>query len=108
MKQNLFDVSAIKDFNEEVMGQLVVGQKFRLQRIVSSGQSTPENHWYDQDDDEWVVLLSGSAEILFQENEEVVELVVGDYLHIKAHQKHRVTRTDPDQTTIWLALHFHP
>ena len=108
MKQSLFDVSTIQDFDAEVIQQLASGRDFRLQRIVSAGQSTPDGQWYDQDQDEWVLLLSGSAEILFQEDETVVELEAGDYLHIKAHQKHRVSKTDPIQKTVWLALHFTP
>ena len=106
MTGNLFDVSAIESFDFEFFETLLEGRAFQLKRIVSSGQITPVDQWYDQDDDEWVVLLSGSAQILFQENQTVVELAVGDYLHIAAHQKHRVTRTD--QNTIWLALHFTP
>jgi cupin 2 domain-containing protein len=31
----------------------------RLERIVSTGQTTPDGDWYDQTADEWVVLLRG-------------------------------------------------
>ncbi|GAB1485907.1 hypothetical protein MASR2M79_09540 [Aminivibrio sp.] len=34
---------------------------FRVERIVSSGFSSPPSFWYDQGEDEWVVLLSGEG-----------------------------------------------
>jgi cupin 2 domain-containing protein len=76
-----------------------------LERIVSTGQATPPDQWYDQDRDEWVLLLAGSAILRFDPGE-TVQLQPGDYLHIPAHRRHRVERTDSEQPTVWLALHF--
>lgn len=78
----------------------------RLERIVSSGQSTPAGEWYDQDKDEWVVLIKGSAGLSFEDRENTVVMKPGDYIHIPAHKRHRVEWTDPSQKTIWLALHY--
>jgi cupin 2 domain-containing protein len=33
----------------------------RIERIVSTGQSTPEDQTYKQESDEWVLLLTGAA-----------------------------------------------
>lgn len=106
MKRNLLDVSWIEDFDDEVIETLAVGNSFQLKRIVSSGQTTPEGEWYDQPQDEWVVLLSGSARILFQGLGQTVELQLGDFVNIRAHQKHRVVYTDLTEKTVWLALYF--
>ncbi len=84
---------------------LLESRDFRLERIVSCGQPTPPGQWYDQDRDEWVVLLAGSAGLCY-ENEQPVQLGPGDWLHIPAHRRHRVEWTDPDRPTVWLALHF--
>jgi len=79
---------------------------FKLERIISFGQCTPENEWYDQERDEWVILIKGSATLIFEDQVKEIELKPGDHLLIPAHQKHRVSRTDPDQPSFWLALHF--
>ena len=64
-----------------------------------------ETGWFDQDENEWVIVLTGSASLLF-EGENEIELSAGDYLMIPAHQRHRVLKTDPEQPTIWLAIFF--
>ena len=91
---------------DEISETLLETEGFRLERIVSSGQATPDGEWYDQDADEWVILLSGSAGVSFEGEEEVVVMNAGDYVHIEPHQRHRVEWTDPEQKTVWLALHF--
>lgn len=77
----------------------------RIERIVSNGQSTPEDDPYDQDHDEWVLLLAGSAG-LWLEGEVERTLRPGDQLLIPARCRHRVTWTAADQPTVWLAIHF--
>lgn len=78
----------------------------RIERIVSQGHSTPEGEWYDQERDEWVLLLTGSAGLLFEGEAGPRRLTAGDYLLIPAHCRHRVAWTDPDRQTVWLAVHF--
>ncbi len=75
-------------------------------RIVSTGQATPEGEWLDQDDNEWVLVLSGSAVISFAGDADPKPLRPGDHLHIPAHVRHRVEQTDLKQPTVWLALHY--
>ena len=93
---------------QEVFTQLVQGAAFRLERIVSTGQATPPGEWYDQDDAEWVILLSGAADLLIEGEEQARHLEPGDFLLLPAHCRHRVEATAAGRETVWLALHFSP
>ena len=88
----------------EVSEALVTGQGVRLERIVSLGQASPEGFWYDQDDAEWVMLLSGKARLAIAGEPQEYELGPGDTIFLPAHCRHRVTWTDPEHPTVWLAL----
>lgn len=103
--QSLF-ASVPTGIAEEQFSTLLDTGALHLERIVSTGQSTPMGEWLDQDDNEWVLLLQGRAVIGFADGAEPRTLLPGDYLHIPAHARHRVEMTDPDQPTIWLALHY--
>jgi len=76
----------------------------RIERILSYGHQSPEDYWYDQEQDEWVLLLQGQAKLAFADNS-TLELQAGSYVLIPAHCKHRVEWTPPNITTIWLAIH---
>jgi cupin 2 domain-containing protein len=76
----------------------------RVERIVSRGHVSPAGFWYDQTQDEWVVLLAGAAELSFADGRRV-RLAPGDHVHLPAHERHRVEWTDPAQETVWLAVH---
>ena len=78
----------------------------RIERIVSRGHSSPEQFWYDQDQHELIMLLAGAARLRFDGDETANELKPGDILNIPAHRRHRVEWTDPDQSTVWLAIHY--
>lgn len=78
----------------------------RLERIVSIGHATPSGEWYDQDWDEWVVLLQGQAGLRFADEECERTLDAGDYFWIPAHRRHRVEWTSRQPPAIWLALHL--
>jgi cupin 2 domain-containing protein len=79
---------------------------FRIERIVSTGQATPEGEWYDQAADEWVLLVSGRAGLEIEGEHTERALGPGDYLYLPARCRHRVAWTEPDQPTVWLAIHF--
>ncbi len=103
--KNIF--SGIKNQSpEEIFETIIKTNQFKIERIISSGQSTDKEKWYDQDVDEWVILLKGSACLLFENNKEVI-MNPGDYINIPAHQKHRVEWTDSNEETIWLVVHYH-
>ncbi len=91
---------------DEALEKILQTQQFKIERIISHGHATAEGEWYDQDKDEWVLVLKGNAGLLFEGNDETVAVKTGDYINIPAHQKHRVEWTDPEEETIWLAIHY--
>ena len=101
----------ISDFNyynlpelplaEELLETLVEHENVRIERIISTGQTT--DGWYDQEEHEYVVLLEGKAQIEY-ENGETVDLLPGDTLLIPAHDKHRVSYTSTEPACIWLCI----
>lgn len=92
----------------ELSETLFETKTFSLERIVSTGQATAPGQWYDQDRDEWVLLVSGEARLLFDDDKEALRLLPGDHVLIAAHRRHRVEWTAPGSDTVWLALHFEP
>ena len=90
----------------EVVDTLAESDSVRIERIVSNGQATPQGEWYDQELDEWVLVLAGSAGLLFEGALGPQRLVAGDYALIPAGYRHRVNWTDPAVKTVWLAVHF--
>jgi cupin 2 domain-containing protein len=90
--------------DQEIFEALIPDQGVLIERIVSCGQATPENQWYDQERDEWVVLLQGEAEIGWEDGR-CQKLLAGDWILIPAHERHRVLGTSSDPPCIWLAVH---
>lgn len=90
----------------ECITPLLTRSNLRFERIVSLGQSSPDEYWYDQHQHEWVILIQGNAVLRFEDDEEPYQMSAGDYIEIPAHCRHRVEWTDPDTETIWLAVHF--
>ena len=78
----------------------------RIERIVSEGHATAPGEWYDQEWEEWVLLVSGGATLLFDDNTAPLVMKPGDHILIPAGRRHRVERTDAGQQTVWLAVHF--
>lgn len=77
-----------------------------IERIVSHGQASPADFWYDQPQGEWVVVLSGWADLLLAGEAQARRLSVGEWINLAPHQRHRVEATAPDQPTVWLAVHY--
>ncbi|WP_245578256.1 cupin domain-containing protein [Marinobacterium litorale] len=102
--QNLLD-SLPDASNSEVFERLAGCGEVMVERIVSRGQSSPEQGWYDQKSAEWVMVVSGEASLEFDNGEQTF-LQAGDYVLIPPHARHRVAWTAPDQPTVWLAVHF--
>jgi cupin 2 domain-containing protein len=90
--------------SEELVTVLAESKHVRIERIVSHGQASPAGFWYDQGEDEWVVLLEGRARLEFEG--ESLDLGPGDWVSIAAHRKHRVAWTTPAGPTIWLAVFY--
>lgn len=94
-----------EDLTNEVFERLIQSKAVTIERIVSKGHTSPAAGWYDQEQNEWVIVLRGSASILF-ENEPLVDLKEGGYVNIPAHKKHRVVSTSVNPETVWLAVHY--
>jgi cupin 2 domain-containing protein len=89
---------------EEAVETLLKGDSVRVERIVSHGQASPEGFWYDQDEAEWVLVLSGRARLTIEGEAQDRALGQGDSVFLPAHCRHRVAWTDPDVPTVWLAI----
>ncbi len=90
--------------SEEITEVLLSSPNVRLERIVSRGQASPKDFWYDQSQAEWVMLLAGRARLAIEQDEHEHDLGPGDCPYLPAHCRHRVAWTDPAQDTVWLAL----
>ena len=106
MNGNLFAGIDEEKRDEELLTTLAERPGGRIERIISTGQASPPGFWYDQDWGEWVVLLTGAARLRLAEEAEARRLAPGDWVDIPAHCRHRVEWTDPDQPTVWLAVHY--
>ncbi len=101
---NIFD-SIPDSFEQELSQLLAQNENLRIERIVSKGHTSPASGWYDQEENEWLIVLKGAAILAFEHADDV-RLKCGDYLNIPAHTRHRVTWTEPDSETVWLAIHY--
>ncbi|HMD62586.1 MAG TPA: cupin [Stellaceae bacterium] len=90
----------------EHVDTLLTRPGLRIKRIVSRGQASPPEFWYDQAEGEWVLLLAGAAGLRFADEAEVRVLGPGDWVDIAPHRRHRVEWTDPTVPTVWLALFY--
>jgi cupin 2 domain-containing protein len=100
---NLFS-SIPADLSAEFFQTLFESKSFRIERIISRGHISPPDSWYDQEQNEWVLLAQGMARLRFEN--ESVDMKPGDFIHIPAHSRHRVEWTTPNEPTIWLAIHY--
>lgn len=107
MAANLFK-SIPDSVPQELVDVLAESAGVKIERIISDGHASPEGFWYDQEQDEWVLLLSGSAVLSIEKDSgiERVEMNPGDYLLLPAHQRHRVESTSATEKIIWLAVYF--
>jgi len=102
---NLFN-SIGESHPDELIEILAESGSVRIERIVSDGHATPAGEWYDQKWNEWVLLVSGGATLLFESNVAPLIMKPGDHIMIPAGCRHRVEQTDSTEKTVWLAVHF--
>ena len=95
-----------KEMPEELFDTICSTENVIIERIVSRGHASPEGFWYDQEKNEFVLVVKGKAGLKLEHEEDIVVLKAGDYLSIGAHVRHRVEWTDPACETIWLAVHY--
>ena len=103
---NLFADLSAASAGEEAFSEIFARPGSKIERIISQGQASAPEFWYDQAWNEWVVVLRGSATFQFEDEPATRALGEGDYVFIPARKRHRVEWTDPQQQTIWLAVHF--
>ncbi len=89
------------DPTKEQFDTLFQTPNLHIEKITSNEQVSSE--WYEQERDEWVVLIEGEGELLF-DNGTKVKLAKGEHLFIPKMQKHKVIYTS--SPAIWLAIHF--
>ncbi len=105
-KGNIFDFANV-DFspeNDEKFDTLFEKPSLKIERIVSWGQTSPEDFWYDQPYDEWILLIRGEACVVYDDQKTFI-LRHGDYMLIPTHQKHKVTYTSTNPECVWLTFH---
>lgn len=103
MKKNVFE-NIIIDKSKEQFFELLKNDNIKIEKIVSNGQSSPINFWYEQEKNEFVLILKGNAIIEYESSELTLE--EGDYINITAFTKHRVKYTNKQKPTIWLAVFY--
>lgn len=69
-------------------------------RIETIRSNRAQTGWYDQEEDEWVVLLEGEAVLEFEMRRQ--PLIAGESVWIRAHERHRVAETSANAR--WLAV----
>jgi len=97
---NLFKPN-LSNTKEETFDTILKHPNLHVEKITSFGQTSDK--WYEQEKDEWVVLLEGEGTLLF-EYEEEVHLKIGEHIFIPKMKKHKVIYTS--SPAIWLAIHF--
>lgn len=105
MKEKNIFAAIPQHLDQELVEILLENRDVSIERIISKGHTSPASGWYDQPKNEWVMVLKGEAVISFQDDPEI-RLIAGSYIDIAAHKKHRVSWTDPNNETIWLAVHY--
>lgn len=105
---NLLEGLAGPPLAEEMFDTLLEDGAVTIERIVSTGQTAPESGWFDQPDDEWVCILEGAARVEIEGEADELTLTRGAWLFLPAHCRHRVTWTQADPPTVWLAVHIYP
>lgn len=89
---------------EEIFEILQKGEGTIIEKISTIKQYSEPGQWYDQELDEWVLLLKGKAVIEIK-NESLIALDEGDYIFLPAHKIHRIKQTSNNPPCIWLAVH---
>ncbi|MBN1290194.1 MAG: cupin domain-containing protein [Candidatus Latescibacteria bacterium] len=95
-----------KNLPDELTEIIATSNHVRIERIVSLGHASPSDFWYDQDENEFVLVIAGEAQLRFENKKGLVGMEAGNYCIIPAHERHRVEWTSPDEDTIWLAVFY--
>lgn len=105
---NLFDSMPPVGHPDEAFDDLLAVPGLRIERIVSQGHVSPPGFWYEQDWDEWVMVIEGEAHMEIEGRADSLRLGAGDHVWLPAGCRHRVTYTRSQPPTVWLAVHRYP
>lgn len=103
-KESIFNTPKWDFESSEFFEILKESSNIKIERIISKGNVTPAEFWYNQPKDEWVILIQGNAKIEFSEGN-IVELNAGEHLFIPKFTKHRVIETSFNPECVWIAVH---
>lgn len=106
--KNILDIADISDFKNEIFENIINTKdlkNLKIERIISKGQISEKDFWYNQEENELVILLEGNA-ILEIENQGELKLTKGDYLILNKNVKHKINYTSKIPECIWLAIHY--
>jgi cupin 2 domain-containing protein len=92
---------------ETFLDLLTTSTDVRVEQILSRDAASPPDFWYEQPWDEFVLVVSGSTVLAFDDGSER-RLQAGDYANLPAFCRHRVAWTDPAEETLLLAVHMPP
>lgn len=100
---NIFDSeNHDNNINQEIIENLFSNEKIKFEKIISNGVCSPISFWYDQDENEFILIIDGNAILEFEDG--ILKMKKGDYFIIKAHLKHRVKWTSKD--CLWFCVFF--
>jgi len=100
---NIFNIPAA--IPQEIVETLHESGTVRVERILSAGQISPEGFWYDQPENEWVLLVQGEATVAFEDGP-AAALKAGDHILIMARRRHRVEYTSVNPPCVWVCVFF--
>jgi len=101
--KNLFNYP--ENISEEIFEEIIQGNTFKMERIISPHLPKGDSKWYNQRNNEYVILLQGEAKIELVDSE-IISLKKGDGFLIKSFTKHRVAYTSKNPLAIWLTIHY--
>jgi len=101
--KNIFSDNSSGNKNKEIFQDILDNKGIKIEKIISFGQTTPANKWLYDLRDEWVLLLQGKSELMF-ESRQRIKLKKGDYILIPAEVKHKVLYTSKRPFCIWLTI----
>ena len=103
-KENLFEISGQEMGADEKILVLHETPDIRIEKIISTGQTSEQDFWYDQDEAEWVSVLQGEAVLRLEDRQ--VTLGQGDTILIPPHCRHQVAYTSQEPPCIWLCVFY--
>ncbi len=90
------------DSDKELFEILFENKNIKIERIISYGYTSAPNFWYNQSENEFVILLKGEAKLEFKDR--VISLNSGDYIMIPKYLQHRVAFTSKE--ALWLCIYI--